>query len=108
MEAEFIDWLRRRLPEDSRLRIGPGDDAAVLRLAAGAECVVTVDMISEGVDFDLRSTDPRRIGHKALAVNLSDLAAMAARPFAAVVALALPRHGALELAKELYEGLLPL
>ena len=79
-----------------------------VRLAAGAECVVTVDMISDGVDFDLSSTDPRRIGRKALAVNLSDLAAMAARPLAAVIALALPRQGALALAKELYEGLLPL
>src|SRR5688500_17292385 len=108
MESEFIAWLQQRLPEDPRLRVGPGDDAALLRWSAGAQCVVTVDMISDGVDFDLRATNPARIGYKALAVNLSDLAAMAARPVAAVVALALPRRNALRLAKELYQGLLPL
>lgn len=108
MEFEFLDWLSQRLGQHSRLRLGPGDDAALLRLSERAECVVTVDMISDGVDFELRTTDPRRIGRKALAVNLSDIAAMAARPIGAVVALALPRQSALSLAIELYEGLLPL
>src|SRR5207248_8962470 len=51
---------------------------------------------------------PEQIGRKALAVNLSDLAAMAAKPVAALVALALPRQGGEKIAKELYEGLLPL
>jgi thiamine-monophosphate kinase len=60
------------------------------------------------VDFILAECDPRRVGRKALAVNLSDLAAMAALPISAVVSLALPRDGALELAQRLYEGLLPL
>ena len=62
----------------------------------------------KGVDFLLAEVDPRRVGRKALAVNLSDLAAMAARPLAAVVAVALPRQGGRELAVELYEGILPL
>jgi thiamine-monophosphate kinase len=106
MESEFIDWLRRRLPPHPRLLLGAGDDAAVLRLAG--ECVVTTDLLTDGVDFILAECDPRRVGRKALAVNLSDLAAMAARPVAAVVSLALPREGALELATQLYEGLLPL
>jgi len=53
----------------------------------------------------LSKVEPRRVGHKALAVNLSDLAAMAARPLAAVVALALPRQGGMELAVALYEGM---
>ena len=108
MESEFFRWLEGRLPAHPRVPIGPGDDAALIRLAAGGETLVTVDMISDGVDFDLSTTSPRRIGHKALAINLSDLAAMAARPLAAVVALALPRKNALPLAQELYEGLLPL
>ncbi|MEE8450513.1 MAG: thiamine-phosphate kinase, partial [Thermoguttaceae bacterium] len=60
------------------------------------------------VDFKLTEVDPRRVGRKALAANLSDLAAMASRPLAAVVALALPRQGGLDLAVALYEGLLPL
>ncbi|HWB09493.1 MAG TPA: thiamine-phosphate kinase [Pirellulales bacterium] len=108
METEFLDWLRVRLPGHPNLKLGIGDDAAVLDLGTRPECVVTVDLITEGVDFRLGEASPRRIGHKALAVNLSDLAAMAARPLAAVVALALPRVGALEMATELYEGLLPL
>jgi len=108
MESEFIAWLRRRVPPHPLLQLGPGDDAAVLRLAEGASCVVTVDLLTDGVDFQLDRIDPRRAGRKALAVNLSDLAAMASRPLAAVIALALPRRGAMELAVLLYEGLLPL
>ena len=108
MEREFIDYLRRRLPAHPLLRLGPGDDAAVLRLAEGCDCVLTVDLLTDGVDFHLHEIDPRRAGRKSLAVNLSDLAAMASRPAAAVIALALPRSGAMQLAIELYEGLLPL
>jgi thiamine-monophosphate kinase len=108
MESDFIAWLRKRLPSHPLLRLGPGDDAAVLRLAGDAECAVTVDLLSDGVDFELSKVDPRRVGRKALAVNLSDLAAMASKPLAGVVALLLPRQGAMELAVELYEGLLPL
>ncbi|MBN1912476.1 MAG: thiamine-phosphate kinase [Pirellulales bacterium] len=108
MESELIDQLRRRLPDHPLLRKGVGDDAAVLRMAGTDECVVTVDLLTDGVDFRLDEVDPRRVGHKALAVNLSDLAAMAARPLAGVIALALPRRGGLELALALYDGILPL
>ncbi|HVX14390.1 MAG TPA: thiamine-phosphate kinase [Pirellulales bacterium] len=88
--------------------MGAGDDAAVLDLGARPECVVTVDLITDGVDFRLSETSLQRIGRKTLAVNLSDLAAMAARPLAAVVALALPRERAAEIAVGVYEGLLPM
>lgn len=108
MEAELIAHLRRRLPAHPRLRFGPGDDAAVLDLAGVDDVVLTVDLLSDHVDFELADADPRRVGRKALAVNLSDLAAMAARPLAGVVALLLPRRGGLELAVALYEGMLPL
>jgi len=108
MEQQFIAWLRERLPPHPLLRLGPGDDAAVLRMAGIDECVITVDLLTDQVDFILAEADPRRIGRKALAVNLSDLAAMAAKPLAAVLAVALPRRGARELAVQLYEGLLPL
>jgi thiamine-monophosphate kinase len=108
MESELIARLRRRLPAHPLLRLGPGDDAAVLRLAGTEECVLTVDMLTDQVDFELGQIDPRQAGRKALAANLSDLAAMASRPLAAVIALALPRRGGLELAEALYEGLLPL
>ena len=113
MEAEFHRWLREHVPAHLSLPLGLGDDAAVLTRAVPQDLVVTTDLLSDGVDFRLERDDPRRIGRKALAVNLSDLAAMAARPLAGVVAIALPRGGgggrsALELAIVLYEGLLPL
>jgi len=108
MECELISYLRKRLPAHPLLRVGPGDDAAVLRLAAGDECVMTVDALTDHVDFELTEVDPKLVGRKSLAVNLSDLAAMASRPLAAVVALVLPNRGGMELAVALYEGLLPL
>jgi thiamine-monophosphate kinase len=108
MERQFIAWLRNRLPPHPLLRLGPGDDAAVLRMAGIEECVVTVDLLTDHVDFELAQLDPRRVGRKCLAANLSDLAAMASKPLAAVIALALPRPGGMDLAVALYEGMLPL
>ena len=108
MESDLIAHLRRRLPAHPLVRLGPGDDAAVLRMADVDDCVMTVDLLTDRVDFELAKIDPRRVGRKALAVNLSDLAAMAAEPLAAVVALALPRAGGMDLAVAIYEGMLPL
>jgi thiamine-monophosphate kinase len=106
METEFIAWLLSRLPADQRLEVPPGDDAAVLRPPALRRTVVTVDMLMEGTDFILGpDCSPRAIGHKALAVSLSDLAAMGARPEAAVVAVALPRHGGDTLGREIEVGI---
>ena len=108
MEREFVDWLRQRTPQRQSVQLGIGDDAAVLQLIGSDRIVVTTDMLMDGVDFEVASADPRRIGRKSLAVNLSDLAAMAARPVAAFVSVALPKKRGLELAKELYEGLLAI
>ncbi|MCC7083570.1 MAG: thiamine-phosphate kinase [Pirellulales bacterium] len=107
MEAEFVRWLRENLLPSPILKLGPGDDAAILATAGRGNIVVTTDLIAEGVDFT-SAADPQRIGHKALAINLSDLAAMAARPLAAVIAVNLPRINGEQLAKHLYLGLLPL
>ena len=98
MESQFIAWLRERLPPHPLLHLGPGDDAAVLGMAGADECVVTVDLLTDHVDFELAHVDPRRVGRKSLAVNLSDLAAMASKPLAAVIALGLPRQGGKQLA----------
>ena len=108
MERDLVRWLSDRLPAHQRMIVGPGDDAAVLKLDAGNNLVATTDMLMDGVDFELGKHVPERIGRKALAVNLSDLAAMAAAPVAALVSLALPRHGGEELAKRLYKGMIPL
>jgi thiamine-monophosphate kinase len=69
--------------------LGAGDDAALLRPDAGAALAVSTDMLLEGRHF-ARGAAPRALGHKALAVNLSDLAAMGATPRWATLALALP------------------
>lgn len=108
MEAEFLKWLGERVASDRRLMVGIGDDAAVLQGLTDGRCVVTSDLLTDGVDFILARCDARLVGRKALAVNLSDLAAMAARPTAAFISLVVPREGGLELAQRLYEGLLPL
>jgi thiamine-monophosphate kinase len=104
-EFAFIDWLRRRTPTHTRVRIGPGDDTAALDWPADSACLVTTDMLLEGSCFLLAEAGPRRVGRKAMAVNLSDIAAMAGRPVAAVVSVGLPRAGGRTLAEELYLGL---
>lgn len=113
MERQFIEHLRERLPSHPQLLLGVGDDAAILRLAQSRDCVVTSDLLAEGTHFvlpihgSLNEILPR-VGRKALAVNLSDLAAMSARPLAAVISLLLPKRNALTVAEGLYDGLLPL
>ena len=107
-EFDYIRWLRERIPRDARVSIGVGDDAAALRLTPGLETLISTDMLMDGIDFRLSETDARLIGRKALAVNLSDMAAMAAEPVAAVVSVALPITGGRRLGEELLEGMLPL
>jgi thiamine-monophosphate kinase len=89
-EFELIDAFTRALPlRGEGVLLGPGDDAALLRPPRGEALVATVDAVVEGVHFDARFT-PADVGWKALAVNLSDLAAMGARPLWALVALGVP------------------
>src|SRR4051812_9880724 len=70
---------------------GPGDDCAVVRPSPGLTLVVKTDAIVEGVHFEMPPFAPDDVGHKALAVNLSDLAAAGARPRWFVCALGVPR-----------------
>ncbi|MES2937063.1 MAG: thiamine-phosphate kinase [Pseudomonadota bacterium] len=82
--ARFFQRPARHSP------LGIGDDCALLQPGAGMQLAVSMDMLVEGRHF-FAGTDPRRLGHKALAVNLSDLAACGARPLAFTLALALPQ-----------------
>ncbi len=112
LESELIVWLQKNLPVGPCLEVGLGDDAAVLTGRDGKQ-VVTTDLLTDGVDFLVDEVSSEQIGHKAFGVNLSDLAAMAARPVAAFVSLLLPQNGterltALDLAKGLYRGMLPM
>ena len=107
-EFALIDWIRQRSASHHRLEVGIGDDAAVIDWPEPQKQLVAVDMLVEGVHFDLDQATPEQVGRKALAVNLSDIAAMAGRPVAAVVSFALPRGRATELGQRLYEGLAQL
>ncbi len=107
-EFEFIDQLRRRCPVRPPVMKGIGDDAAVLQHATATSEVVTTDLLMEGVDFLLESASPELIGRKSLAVNLSDIAAMGARPTAAFVAVSLSRQWGQTFADRFYDGLLQL
>ncbi|MCU0813537.1 MAG: thiamine-phosphate kinase [Burkholderiaceae bacterium] len=82
--AKYFSRPARRSP------LGVGDDCALLAPAPGMQLAVTSDLLVEGRHF-LSSVEPARLGHKALAVNLSDLAACGARPLAFTLALAMPR-----------------
>ena len=85
-EFDYIAWLRQRTAPAPGVRVGPGDDCAVL--AAGPkDWLVTTDMLLEGRHFVLAEHGPRRVGRKAMAVNLSDIAAMGGKPTAAFVSV---------------------
>ncbi len=89
MTSEF-DLIRRYFTHRARHAVlGVGDDAALVEVRRGCDLVISADMLVAGRHF-LRNTDPRQLGHKALAVNLSDMAAMGAKPRWATLALALP------------------
>jgi thiamine-monophosphate kinase len=91
-ERDLIEYIRSRLPPPpSWLRVPLGDDGAVIEPTRGALDVLTTDTLVEGVHFDPAFCSPADVGAKALAVNLSDLAAMGAEPRAALLSLSLPR-----------------
>jgi thiamine-monophosphate kinase len=119
-EFDFINKLRARvaarpasasafITHHSSLVQGIGDDAAVIRSQAGKDLVVTTDLLIEDIDFKRDTTGPELLGHKALAVSLSDIAAMGARARWGFVSIGLPpdvwESG---FAERLYDGYLSL
>ena len=92
-ERELVARIQTLLPPSPPwLVVGIGDDAAVAEPERNRLEVFTVDAVVDGVHFDRRFTPPDAIGHRALAVNLSDLAAMGASPRLALLSFALPHH----------------
>ncbi|MBD0371245.1 MAG: thiamine-phosphate kinase [Pyrinomonadaceae bacterium] len=120
-EFDFINSIRQKAlrhresfnsspgTRRSSLLHGIGDDAAVFEQRGGFDTVMTADLLVEDVDFRLSTTPPRLLGHKALAVSLSDIAAMGARPRFALLSVGVPRSvwrsGFLD---EFYEGFFAL
>lgn len=105
-EHALLARILARLPRPgAHILVGPGDDAAVIEPGRNHRLVVTTDALVENVHFSRAWCRPADIGHKALAVNLSDLASMGATPRWALVSLALPDALPVEDVDELTEGL---
>src|SRR5437879_5837681 len=104
-EFDFIAWLRSQQKASDLVPVPAGDDMAVLKWPAEELLLVGVDQVLDGVHFDSAVHTPRQIGAKVMNRNLSDCAAMACLPAAAVVSAALARGAGLQYAKELYLGM---
>jgi thiamine-monophosphate kinase len=92
-EFDFIRRLREQTQtrkHSARVIAGIGDDASLISQTANRQLVVTTDLLVEGIDFDPEAAPPRWLGHKALAVSLSDIAAMGARPCWSFVSIGMP------------------
>ena len=107
-ERALVARITSRLAMPDWVVVGPGDDAAVIAPERGALDVLTTDAQVEGVHFDRRFVPPDAIGHRALAVNLSDLAAMGATPRAVLVSLILPDALDVAVVDGILDGLLAL
>jgi thiamine-monophosphate kinase len=104
-EFAFIDWIRKQQKAGGIVSVAAGDDLAVLDWPAGELLLVGVDQVLDGVHFDSAVHSPRDIGRKVMNRNLSDCAAMACLPAAAVATVALPRSVSMDYARELYLGM---
>lgn len=109
-EFDFINSIRKRAGSSTQsLVTGIGDDAAVFRSNSGKETIVSVDLLVEDIDFRRTTTPPYLLGHKALAVSLSDLAAMGSRPLWALVSIGIPEDvWETDFADRMYDGWLDL
>ncbi len=103
-EDEVVERIRGTLLGGIEV-VAPGDDAALITIPVGNSIQVSVDTVVEGVHVDLALCSANDVGYKALMSALSDLAAMGARPLAALVALCVPGHGEADLALEVTSGL---
>lgn len=108
-EDEFVEWVQRRAPACAGgLRVGIGDDAAVVSLRRGRRLLLTTDLSIEGVHFDLKLHPAESVGHRALARSLSDIAAMGGTPRFALVSIVLSPRVTLRWMERFYSGLFKL
>jgi thiamine-monophosphate kinase len=107
-EFGLIGRIAARASCHAGVKIGIGDDAAAIEPTAGLVTLITTDMLVEGVHFDLAFSDPLTLGRKALAVNLSDIAAMGGMPRHFLLSLAVPRHISVEFLDRFVGGMLEM
>lgn len=104
-EFELIARLTQSLPSHADVSIGVGDDCAILDTGASTLLLATCDSQVEGTHFTFQTSSPEDIGRKALAVNLSDIAAMGGEPRYALISLILPPHLQHDILERIYTGL---
>ncbi len=103
MEQSFVAWAKMRARRLPQVKLGIGDDAAILA-GSSEDWVVTTDTLMDGVHFRSTEVSAERIGRKLISVSLSDLAAMGADPVAVFLSLCLPRNASQQMAADIYEG----
>lgn len=103
-ESAILARIFPRLPQSDFTIVGPGDDCAVMQAPDG-RFVITTDMMVHGPDFRLEWSTPHQLGIKAAATNLSDVAAMGARPTGMVVSISAPQDTEVSFLEQIAEGL---
>lgn len=113
-ELQLVEWLRQNCYQPDFVRVGIGDDMAIIDLSekspdnspTNSKCIlVSSDMLLDGVHFDTKTQPLDLIGRKAIACSLSDCAAMAVKPVSVTVSVAIPSSQSLEQSKRLFHGM---
>ena len=112
MEHSFIAWAKQRAARLPKVKLGIGDDCALIGLesldSAQSDLAITTDSLCDGTHFILSECGAQAAGRKLMAVNLSDLASMAATPISVFLSLCLPRENAGDVAAGVFEGVYEL